>query len=140
MYIYTCMCVCMCVCASKNRRETIITGSFYTKKNWIEKEGELAWLHPPYGTRDDNAHSVFFIVVCSVMPTPLYLPYLHLLKKKKEKRTSILFSSLSLYGSLIRWTIKRCWWRWRARQRHAKCRLSLSVNRRTCWRVIPFMD
>ena len=79
---------------------------------------------------------------CCMFPDA-YPTYLQWWKKGKRMNILFLFSfspSLCFFSGLIRWTIERWCWQWQARQRHAKCRLSLSVNRRTSWRVISLMD
>ena len=143
LFLHMSLFVCVCVCASQNRRETIITGSFYIKERVEWREKELAWLHSPYRTKDGiTVCSVSsFIVVCSLMPTLLYHTYTFSHEKKRKQNEYTFLLSFSFFStSLIRWTIKRWGWQWQARLRHAKCRLSPSVNRRTDERVISFVD
>lgn len=145
-----CLTVCVCVslspCASPCSCEIIITGSFYIKKreSWIERKRARVASLALQNERRQRSLSLFY---CCMFPDA-YPTYLQWWKKKGREWMNILFllflllplSVSPLFSSLIRWTKERWGWQWQARQRHAKCRLSLSVNRRTSWRVISLMD
>jgi hypothetical protein len=92
------------VCASKNRRETIITGSFYTK-NWIEKERTRVASPAIQNERRRRSLSLFLLLY-----VPSCLLYLPLVKRKKGRERiyfSFLSLSLSLSLPLVVWSDER---------------------------------
>ena len=146
LYVCVSLSLSLFPCASPYSCEIIITGSFYIKKkeSWIERKRARVASLALQNERRQRSLSLFLLLY-----VPWCLPYLPPVMKKREENEWIYFSFFFLllplsvspfFSSLIRWTKERWGWQWQARQRHAKCRLSLSVNRRTSWRVISLMD